>query len=166
MKKLVSAAIACAVMAVPVYGQEVREDGAIVVQPERSNFVTSLNREIDRELYRVRYPTGRQQSGIVKIHFMANGHGRAEQVSLYEESGSHSMDRAALRAIHRLRNIEPASWSDEGGQAVLLNVVFATSQREADRLVERATREHAELIASGELDPEILALTVVPAGRS
>ncbi len=166
MKKLVSAAIACAVLGTPLSAQNLEPHGTIVVQPDQGRFVTNLGRELDRQLYRIPYPLGYRQSGVVKVRFLANGDGRAEQVSLFENSGSHSMDGAALRAVRSLDNLGSTEWSDEGGQDVLLSIVFATSNRDARRLAERVANENAALIASGALDPQVLAVTMVPAARS
>lgn len=166
MKKLVSAAIACAVLGTPLSAQDLVQQGTIVVQPDQGTFAANLGRELDRQLYRIPYPGGYRQSGVVKVRFVANGDGRAEQVRLFDDSGSHSMDRAALRAVRRLDNLGSTQWSDEGGQDVLLSIVFATNSRDAERLAERVADDNAALIASGALDPQVLAVTVVPAALS
>ncbi len=166
MKKLVSVAIACAVLGTPLSAQDIDRHGTIVVQPDQGRFVANLGRELDRQLYRIPYPAGFRQSGVVKVRFVANGAGRAERVDLFERSGSHSMDRAALRAVRRLDNLGSTEWSDEGGQDVLLSIIFATNNRDAERLAERVADENAALIASGNLDPRMLAVTMVPAARS
>ncbi len=118
--------------------------------------------ELEQQLNRVNYPSGIRRSGVVKVRFMANGTGRPEQVTLFEDSGSHAMDLAALRAVNRLHGLGSPRHATEGGQAVLLNIVFATSEREAERLAGRVAEETAAMIASGELDPQMLAVTMVP----
>ena len=166
MRKLVSTAIACAFFAVPLSAQDLGSNQTIIVQTEPSNFVSTLSHELDRQLYRVPFPGGRIQNGVVRVRFVANGHGRAEHVTLFEESGSRTMDRAALRAVQRLDRLGSTPRSRNGGQDVLLSIVFATSEREAERLAERASAENAALIASGRLQPQVLAVTMVPARRS
>ncbi|WP_338242838.1 energy transducer TonB [Aurantiacibacter hainanensis] len=165
MKKLVSIAIVSAVLAAPLAAQDPGRGQPIIVQTDPSTFVSSLSHELDRQLRRVSYPGGFQQSGVVKVRFVANGHGRAEQVTLFEESGSHSMDRAALRAVHRLDRLGSNARTQMGGQDVLLSIVFATSEREAERLARRTSEENAALIASGKLEPQVLAVTMVPSAR-
>ena len=76
------------------------------------------------------------------------------------------MDRAALRAVHRLNGLGSTARTQAGGQDVLVSIVFATSEREAARLTERTAAENAALIASGKLKPHVLALTMTPSARS
>ena len=166
MKKLVSIAIACAFFALPVSAQDVSSGRTIIVQTESSDFAANLGREMERQLYRVSYPGGHKQSGVVRVRFLANGDGLAENISLFDGSGSNSMDRAALRAVHHLNRLGSTTRSRNGGQDVLLSIVFATSEREAERLAERVNVENAALIASGRLNPQVLAVTTVPATRS
>ncbi|WAT17106.1 TonB family protein [Aurantiacibacter sp. MUD11] len=166
MKKLVTATIAIAVFGAPLYAQDTVEEGTILVQPERATFVSNIERELDRQLYRTPYPGGIREAGVVKVQFVANAEGRAEQVRLFEDSGSVRMDHAALRAVQRLDNLGSSRSADDGGQDVLLTIVFANSEREAERLVERVADENAALVASGALDPQVLAITMVPATRS
>lgn len=160
MKNLVFAAIGLAVIATPVSAQQEGLQGeTIVVQPERLHLASSLEREISRELYRIPYPAQSRDyraSGVVKVYLVANGHGRAEQVSLFEGSGRHQMDRAALYAGSRLDNLV----SQSGNQPVLLSIVFAPNQRVAERLSTRAAEENMELIASGRLNAQTLAVTI------
>lgn len=167
MKKLIFAAVALAVVGSPLAAQDRDQgSGTILVQPERSTFVSNLGQELSRELDRIPYPDGNRHSGVVKVRFVANHRGGVDQVSLFDESGSRAMDRAAMRAVNRLDHLGslPSAYGDQ--QAVLLSIIFATSEREAERLAERVDRENAALIASGDLGPEMLAVTMVPSGRS
>lgn len=160
MSKVILAAIGVAVLGAPLYAQDASvEERTILVQPERSSFASNLQHELTRELNRIPYPTSYRQSGVVKVRFIANGEGRAEQISLYEDSGSNRMNNTAMRVVERINNLGPAT-AYGGDQAVLLNIVFATSEREAERLVDRVRAENAALIASGELSPEVLAVTM------
>lgn len=162
MKKLVFTAIACAVLAAPLSAQDQGRGQPIIVQTDPSTFVANLSSQLDRQLRRVSYPSGHPHSGVVRVRFVANGEGRAEHITLFEESGSHRMDRAALRAVSRLDRLGSIARS----QDVLLSIVFATSEREAERLAERTAAENAALIASGKLKPQVLAVTVRPSARS
>ena len=163
MKKLVSIAIAAAMLGTPLYAQDYAQDRNIIVEPSEDAFVTTLGHRLERELDRVSYPSGVRQSGVVKVRFVANGSGEAEQVSLFQNSGNRRMDLAALRAVDRLHGLGSPRHATDDGQAVLLNIIFATSEREAERLAERVAEETATMIASGELDPQMLAITMVPA---
>ncbi|MWV27179.1 TonB family protein [Aurantiacibacter rhizosphaerae] len=163
MNKFVSIAIATAVLGAPLSAQDSLQDGTILVQPERDGFVSTLGVELDKQLNRVSYPSGRQRAGVVKVRFVANGSGRAEQVTIFQESGSHTMDLAAIRAVNRIGKLPTPRYIDAGGQPVLLSIIFATNSRDARRMEERVAQENAALIASGELDPQMLAVTVVPA---
>lgn len=153
MKSIVFFAIATAVLGTPVYAQDLTQDRSIVVEPSDNALVYTLERGLERELDRVSYPAGVRQSGVVKVRFVANGTGRPEQVTLFENSGSRMMDLAALRAVNRLNDLGTPRHSAEGGQAVLLNIIFASSEREAERLAGRVAKETAAMIAAGELDP-------------
>ncbi len=162
MNKLVSIAIAAAVLGAPLSAQDPLSDGNILVQPDRDGFVSTLAVELDKQLNRVSYPHGIQQSGVVRVHFIANGSGRAEQVTIFGESGSHAMDLAAVRAVNRIDKLPAPRYASASGQSVLLSIVFATNHRDARRLSDRVAEENAALIASGELDPQMLAVTMVP----
>ena len=162
MNKLIFAAIGLAVLGAPLSAQEYSEDGGtIVVQPERWTFVSNLQHELSRELDRIPYPASYRDSGVVKVLFVAGEEGRAEQVRIFEDSGSGAMDRSAMRAVRRIDNLGPATPTG-GERQVLLSIVFATSEREAERLVDRVAAENAALIASGDLDPTVLAVTLSP----
>lgn len=166
MKKFISTALACVILAAPLSAQEAGHGQPIIVQTDATGFTANLSRELDRQLNRVSYPGGTPQSGVVKVRFISNGEGRPEQITLFEESGSNRMDHAALRAVSRLEHLGSTARSYQGGQNVLLSIVFATSRREAERLAARTSAENAALIASGQLDPEMLAVTMVPGRRS
>ncbi|GAA5059444.1 hypothetical protein GCM10023208_26780 [Erythrobacter westpacificensis] len=165
MKNLVFAAIGLALIGTPVTAKQHLQGDTIVVQPERLNLISTLEREISRELYRIPFPADTRDnraSGVVKVYFVANGDGRAEQVSLFEGSGRRQMDRAAIYAVSRLDNLA----AQGGDQPVLLSIVFAPNQRVADRLGTRAAEENMELIASGRLASRTLAVMVAPSAPS
>lgn len=135
----------------------------IVVNEGTTAFVQGVAERLDFQLNRRTLPPG-SGSGVVQIFFVANAEGRSEDVALVESCGEQKLDRAALRAVSRLHGMAPPD--DERGQAILATVVIADDEREAARLV-RQVEERAEgQLAVRRANPNLLALTVMPAPRS
>ncbi|WP_340587876.1 energy transducer TonB [Erythrobacter alti] len=143
-----------------------QEEGDILVQPTGTGYAATLGQELDRQLNRIPYGNGINRSGVVRVRFVANANGRPEQINLLGDSGNVRMDHAAMVAVRRLDNLGSPPSAHAGGQTVLVSIIFATDRSAALQLAERVTDENAEMTASGELDPNILAFTTVTGTRS
>lgn len=158
-------ALAAGAAAVPLQAQDASEDEQnIVVQPSMARFADTVGQHLDRQLARGNYPAN--SSGIVRINFVANGAGTAENVTLFEGSGDARIDHAAMRAVDRLANLATSPLAEDGRQEVLATIVYAQSTSEAEWLMRRAARENDAIMAAGRVAPHVLAITVLPGSRS
>ncbi len=153
-------------LAAPLGAQEraqVEQD--ILVQPtsEDARYAAHVSYQLDNNLSRYSFPLRSDPNGIVRVKFIANGAGVAEDMTIVGESGSNQLDRAALWAIGRLDNIAPPAMDQfADGRVIQANIVFAQSERQADRLFRQLEREEAARMALARErgDPPVLALTV------
>ncbi|WP_052768859.1 TonB family protein [Aurantiacibacter marinus] len=166
---LASAGIA---LSAPLAAQDRSQDqDNILVQPtsEDARFATRLSRQLDTNLSRYSFPLRLDPTGIVRVRFIANGAGVAENMTIVGESGSNQLDRAALWAVRRLDNISPphmAGFSE--GRVIQANIVFAQSERQAARLFAQLEREETARMALARErgDAPVLALTLATATRA
>jgi len=176
MKTLRNATIALAsagiALSAPLAAQDhsQHEDNTIFVQPTsaEAEYVTQVGRQLDRNLARFSFPLRTQVVGVVRVRFTANHEGEAENLTLIGESGSNQLDRAALWAIGRLNDITPDFEGSVEGREIQANIVFANSERQAERMIAQVMREEAIRMAEARErgEPQVLALTLGAAART
>ena len=135
----------------------------IVVHQQARAFAENVAERLDYQLNRRTLRPG-SGSGVVQIFFVANAEGRSQDVTLIESCGEQKLDRAALRAVSGLHGM--ALPPRDEGQAILATVVIADDEREAARLVRQFEARLETQLAARRADPNLLALTVMPAPRS
>lgn len=81
------------------------------------------------------------KSGIVSVRFHVDGNNQPVALAISRKSGSPRLDRAALRAIARMRTLPtmPATFGPD--QPFVANIMFATSYDEYDRQVAQLRKE-------------------------
>lgn len=144
---LVSTGIA---FSAPLAAQDRGQDEEnILVQPtsEEERYAARVGRQLDRNLARYSFPLRTREVGIVKVQFVANGAGVAEDLTIVGESGSNRLDRAALWAIGRLSEISPGEDQHPEGRVLQANIVFADSERQAAAMFRQLGREEAARMA-------------------
>lgn len=162
--KALAVAALSALVAVPVAAQERDwEDTEIVVQSPRAAFAEAVGEELNDALYAVAYPG--DFSGVVRIAFDARPDGSAANARVVESSGSRWVDRSAMRAVARMDDMGPTPTGDHAGQPVLATIVYATDERQMRRLTRHLDAGLDTLMASGTVDANVLALTLLPDDR-
>lgn len=176
MKTLTIATIALSsaglALSAPLAAQDRSQDeDNILVQPISADerYAAQVAQKLDTNLSRYSFPLRSAPTGIVRVQFVANGAGDAEDMTVIGESGSNQLDRAALWAIGRLDNIVPpgvAEYAD--GRVIQANIVFAHSERQAARLLHRLEQEESARMALAQSrgEPPVLALTVGAGARA
>ena len=150
-----SAAVTASLLATPLASQE------IIVSPvSAARFVADVQSDLDRQLQRSQPAWDRAQTGVTSVRFTAGEDGRADNIVTYRRSGSSSLDRAARRAVSRLTSLAPLPMGASEGQLIQANIVYAKSERHADRLTRQLAREEAQRIASSPEERAVLALTI------
>jgi protein TonB len=66
--------------------------------------------------------------GVVEVKFRCSDSGASDQVSVFKTSGSHTLDRAAVRALKRLKQLHPLATGTNPNQNYIAMVLFATSR--------------------------------------
>lgn len=161
LKTTLALAVVGTAMGAPLHAQERDPGGSEIVVQSRTAYAHRLGQELDNELFRVRYPRG--HSGVVRVYFTTNGQGTAEDIRVIESSGARLVDRAALRAVENMDGLGQSPRGPNGHQPVLATIVFARGESEARRLTRGLDDSLDDLLASGELDPTVLAVTLTTA---
>ncbi|MEL1250728.1 energy transducer TonB family protein [Aurantiacibacter gilvus] len=168
MKNLMKVTLALAIMGTatgaPLHAQDRDPGGSRIVVQSQTAFAERVGHELNNQLFRIRYPG--DHAGVVRVYFTANGHGTAEDIRVIESSGMSWVDRAALRAVGNMDRLGQAPGGPSSGQPVLATIVFARSESELRRLSRDLDEGLDAILASGELDPRVLALTLAAPARS
>lgn len=170
IKATIALPFAGIIFSVPLQVQDRSADMQdILVLPisEQAVIAACVAGALDEELQGKRFNSRMTRSGIVKVRFVTNGAGVADNISLYDGSGTNQLDRAALRAIRRMSDLAPSPFADGHGQLMQANIIFAGSGHEAERLARRLNREEATRIASRRsTEQAVLALTIAASPHS
>ncbi|WP_340588527.1 energy transducer TonB [Erythrobacter alti] len=162
---LASAGIA---LSAPLAAQD--QDSSILVQPssETTEYVARVAEQLDQNLARAHIPFRSHDNGVVRVRFTANGAGEAEDVEIVGRSRSRDLDRAALWAVNRLSDISPDFAGHSEGQLIQANIIFANTERQAERIARRVAREDAAQMALARQrgEPPVLALTISGSARA
>ena len=141
-----------------------QDEETILVQPisEEVRYAEEVGRQLDRNLARHSFGIRRYDVGIVRVQFVANGAGVAENLTLIGDSGSSRLDRAALRAIGWLNDISPDHVTSSDSQVIQANIIFANSERQERSMFRQLAREESARMALARErgDPPVLALTL------
>lgn len=90
-----------------------------------------VTREIEGQLQypeNLGYPIA--ETGIVEVKFQCSDSGASDQVSVSKTSGSPMLDRAAVRAVKRLKKLHPVATGIPPNQGYIAMVLFANSAQE------------------------------------
>jgi|GEM_PF-1652944 len=160
---LASAGIA---LGAPLAAQDRSQDegNAIFVQPtsEETTYAAQVARQLDRNLARYNFPLRTRSVGVVRVRFTTNEHGEAENLTLVGNSRNSQLDRAALWAIGRMHDISPDFDGSVADRPIQANIVFADTERQAERMARQLARDEAARMALARErgEPPVLALTV------
>ncbi|WP_340586289.1 hypothetical protein [Erythrobacter alti] len=159
---LVSAGIT---LSLPLAAQDQDPDEqSILVQPtsEEARYAAHVSQQLDDVLARYSFGIRRQDVGFVRVQFITNGAGVAEDLTLIGDSGSNRLDRAALWAISRLSDISPPHIANSDRQVIQANIVFAARGRQAERIFRQLERAESARIALARErgEPPVLALNL------
>ena len=125
-----AAATALLLLGTPAFGQ----NGASA-PPSLERRSAALQRDIHLA-GRISRPVGRptEPEGVVEVAFRAGAHGRPEQVVVSRSSGAPSLDRMALRAVGRVRNLHPLPRGIAPNQRFIARILFHRDEAtEADK---------------------------------
>lgn len=150
-----SVAVTASLLATPLASQEI-----IVSPSSHAVFVNTVQADLDRQLQKTRFASPWGNTGATSVRFTAGMDGRPDDVRTYRKSGSPHVDRAARRAVSRLTSLSPLPRGAKNGQVIQANIIFAGSEKQAERLQRRMERQEADRIASSPAEREVLALTV------
>jgi protein TonB len=88
-------------------------------------------------------------SGIASVNFVCSDEGKPTAVTLSRRSGSVLLDRAAMRAVSRMKSLHPLPASIAPGQQFKANVIFAENEDMLTRYQETLRREMSRERTSG-----------------
>lgn len=111
----------------------------------------------------LRYPavlSAREDSGIVAVNFTANDDGTASDFSVARSSGSTALDRAALRAVSRMGQIDPLPRALGPSVVVRANIIFAQDHGQLRHYTTQLQREELASRDRNGADQPRIALTV------
>lgn len=163
MKTLyVAAFAACALLPAASLAQQVQSEPDYVVQAP-TQLGTWSDRVAQDLASALRFPAarnGHEESGIVAVTFTAVGDGSTSTPTIAQSSGSAVLDRAALRAVSRMGEIDPLPKAMGPSVTVRANIIFAQDQDQLQRYSARLHRDElARQDQAGTTQPQI-ALTV------
>ena len=93
-----------------------------------------VSNEIESVLQYPSFPSNQVPAdGVVQVKFRCGGSGAPDQVSVFKTSGSRSLDRAAVHAVKRLKQLQPVATGMPSDQNYIAMVLFATSPEEHAR---------------------------------
>ncbi|MBR0553452.1 energy transducer TonB family protein [Stakelama marina] len=174
MNMLKSAALAAGFACVLPVGMASGQDSSqmvVTAQPEVTQWAAATSRELERHLYYPRTLFGREpDQGIVTVHFLCSEDGRPANAVIARSSKNAALDRAAVRAVERIRTLHPLPRGATPQQRFSAVILFANSEEGRDRQLrklqrdgDRANRDWASRAArSGEQVTAMVGL--VPAG--
>lgn len=111
----------------------------------------------------LRFPAarnGHEDSGIVAINFTANDDGTTSDLSVARSSGSAVLDRAALRAVSHMGQIDPLPKAMGRNVAVRANIVFAQDHGQLRQYTAQLQRDELANRDRNSADQPRIALTV------
>lgn len=111
----------------------------------------------------LRFPAarnGHEDSGIVAINFTANDDGTANGFSVARSSGSAVLDRAALRAVSHMGQIDPLPRAMGSNVPVRANIIFAQDHGQLQRYAAQLQREELAQRDRNGADQPRIALTI------
>lgn len=142
MNALIRVATACALVASAPSLVSAQEE--IVVQPpSKAVWAARMGRALSRDVgYPQRYHGAPYAQGTALVRFLCSDAGVPAGAALVRSSGDHGLDRAALRAVNRLK-LHPLPAAVGHDQRFAAAIVFATSQASLDRQLDALRRDPA-----------------------
>lgn len=101
----------------------------------------SLNAEL---VYPQPMGTSNYDEGLVKVGFRCAEDGRPGEVALVKSSGSHDLDRAAMRAVQRIQTLHPLPDGITRDRAMQAWIAFAPDE-ESLKQITRASHREAQM---------------------
>lgn len=149
-----AAAVTAAVLAVPVYSQDI----VVTSSADVARFVKDVSSNLDRELAReTRLQTNR--NGYAIVRFRADKDGRPQNVTLYRSSGEGDVNRAAQRVVGRLKSLHPLPSGIRDDQLMQANIIIARTPGQYRRLVKDVRRHDKARLASPAGEHHVLAFS-------
>lgn len=111
----------------------------------------------------LRFPAarnGHEDSGIVAINFTASGDGTASDLRVAHSSGSAVLDRAALRAVSHMGQIDPLPRALGSAVVVRANIIYAQDHGQLQHYTAKLQREELASRDRNGADQPRIALTV------
>ena len=167
MKKLVFAAVVASLI-LPSAGIQAKNTQTvkrpdIVVSSGRSigNFVEDVAYDINRELNRPQLrPAYSEGSGVSQVLFECGPDGKPVNLKMYHKAGSPAVDRAARRAVSKIRSLHPLPQGVGQDQLYLANIIIAENQSQYDDLAKELNQREARRIAAAKGDRKIFAFNL------
>ncbi|WP_374295770.1 energy transducer TonB [Sphingomonas sp.] len=153
MKAIASwALIGSALFAGPASAQQahtgnpaVRHGPDIVVQgapPTLEHWTRGISRTLDDALeYPSLTPGWAPAEGIVSVRFLCSEAGTPAAVRIFKTSGDRQLDRAAVRAVQRIKSMHPLPNGLKPTQIYEANVLFSLSPQHHDRMIAKLRQE-------------------------
>lgn len=140
------------------------KDKSIVVQAEQTPlelWSSDVTRQLERKL-RYPKPMGGElpATGIAAVRFQCSPDGRPAGLVLSRKSGTHALDREAMRAIGAIKTLHPMPAGLRPDQRFEANILFAASMADYDQQIDRLRHEAARRNAWFKGDAPVIALNV------
>ncbi|WP_144096251.1 energy transducer TonB [Croceicoccus sediminis] len=136
-------------------------DDEIVVaaQPGMTTWVGKVSEDLSATFERTRIPSlNAIPSDYAQVQFTCDENGKPAQIALVRKSRSGWIDRAALRAVRRLKTMHPLPQNVREGQLYQADFIFAENERAYDRVADAVHESHARMLASE--DRTVIALVI------
>ncbi|NIJ31937.1 TonB family protein [Sphingomonas oligoaromativorans] len=162
-------------LATPVWahGAQTRDSNPAITVQAQHETVGEWSQRVGRSLSgELAYPSKAgpddNAQGLAKVSFRCSDDGRPGEIAVLSSSGSHDLDRAAMRAVKRIPTLHPLPDGIGHDRAFQAWVAFALDEdslkrmtnaahRDADRMNARVERDRAGHQVAGNALPIVIA---------
>lgn len=138
-------------LATPAISQNDNADPMVVTAPSRPTVAAwsqTITQQLDRHLvYPQTFGRSAYPEGTVSIRFTCGDDGKPASVTLFRGSGSRQIDRAALRAIAKMKTLHPMPLAIRDDSTFQANIIFAIDEQSLARQREVLRRNETQRIA-------------------
>lgn len=140
------------------------QEDVVVTAPTLEQWSAKMARELERN---IDYPPpyhGRQYSeGVTRIRFACSETGAPAELSVLRSSGDRRLDKAALRAVGRIKTMHPLPAGITHDQRYAAVILFAASELSRDEQMRALMKEpETRRLAAGSGGRQIALVAPIP----